>query len=108
MPVWLVKPDVLRPGIAGMRESMVIRLRPWVTWVHPPPGRRVDVMLRVPGWQQRVKTIYRVLAVGCCELCALRTDHDLDHIDQLYHDLDQTDHDLDQICLLYTSPSPRD
>ena len=29
-------PDVLRPGIVGMRGSMVIRLRPRMTWAHPP------------------------------------------------------------------------
>ena len=29
------KPNVLRPGIVGMRRSMVIRLRPCTTWVHP-------------------------------------------------------------------------
>ena len=29
------KPDVLRPGIVGMRGSMIIRLRLCMTWLHP-------------------------------------------------------------------------
>ena len=32
------KPDVLRPGIAGMRGSMVTRLRPRTTMSTPPPA----------------------------------------------------------------------
>ena len=36
---WSVKPDVLRPGIAGMRGSMAIRLRSCMTMSTPPlPG----------------------------------------------------------------------
>ena len=36
MSAWSVKPDVLSPGIVGMRGSMVIRLRPCMTMSTPP------------------------------------------------------------------------
>ena len=37
MSSWSVKTDALRPGIVGMRGSMVVRLRPCMTRVHPSP-----------------------------------------------------------------------
>ena len=36
MSVWSVKPDVLRPGIVGIRGSMIIRLRPCIIMSAPP------------------------------------------------------------------------
>ena len=43
------KPDVLRPGIVGMRESMVIRLRPCMTMSTPPPPPLVHPLCLRPG-----------------------------------------------------------
>ena len=39
MSAWSVKPgrDVLRPGVVGMRGSMVIRLRPCMITTRTPP-----------------------------------------------------------------------
>ena len=37
MSTYSVKPDMLRPGIVGMRGSMVIRLRPCMIMSTPPP-----------------------------------------------------------------------
>ena len=34
---WSGKPDMLRPGIVGMRGSMAIRLRPCMNIEYPPP-----------------------------------------------------------------------
>ena len=39
-----LKPDVLRPGIAGMRGSMVKRLRPCMTISTPPPYRTTTAL----------------------------------------------------------------
>ena len=36
MSAWSVKPDVLRPGVVGMRGSMVIQLRPCMIVSTPP------------------------------------------------------------------------
>ena len=41
--------EALRPGIGGMRGSMVIRLRPCMTRVHPPPLYRNIPPTRTEG-----------------------------------------------------------
>ena len=37
MSTWSMKPGILRPGVVGMRGSMVIRLRPCMNIEYPPP-----------------------------------------------------------------------
>ena len=47
MYAWSVKPDVLRPGIVGIRGSMVTRLRPWMIMITAP-----HPSLPVPGLEK--------------------------------------------------------
>ena len=44
MPAWSAKPGMLRPGVVGMRVSMVIRLRPCMimSTAPLPPQKRTD------------------------------------------------------------------
>ena len=68
MSAWLTKPDVLRPGIVGLRGSMVTPPGPCTTEHTPPPTIQQlasvgtdDVKLYMyigvrVGWQRRCKT----------------------------------------------------
>ena len=65
MSAWSVKTDVLRPGIVGMRGSMVMRLRPFmIPSTSPPPHilmkKRVPKIEYAEVWKGNVKFVATV------------------------------------------------
>ena len=66
---WSVKPDVLRPGIVGLRVSTAIRLQPCMTMSIPPPAERVII---IPSYcyreceESRLRRTFRA-----CSICSI-------------------------------------
>ena len=64
------KPDVLRPGIGGMRGSTVIRLRPCMTWVRSTTVRAIVFIARriqhfLPSSSRVESCIHTLHGVAC-------------------------------------------